>query len=148
MHRSAKHCLGIGLLLWATAPSGGATQPYPFEGTWVRVDRTCSAKATLVRTYTAREVTSVGGHCAIRRVTSGSNEFELLEDCHRGERTATVTETIRMGSPDAMTLRRQVKRLKIARGVRYARCSVAAPLVGGPPHRASPSVPDRDHDAD
>ncbi len=110
----------------STAPAP-APAAYPFEGTWIRADRPCNAKATLVRTYTAHDVVSSRSHCAIRRVEgSGAGPFELLEDCRRNP-PPRVTETIRMLAPDQFTLKRQVVRLKIPRPVRFARCTAAAP---------------------
>lgn len=120
--------LACGLLVSGAAPIpvlAPAPAPYPFEGTWIRADRPCTPRATLVRTYTAREVTSSRNQCAIRRVVGGSGGFELVQDCRRTP--AKVTETIRVLSPDLITLKRQVKRLKIPRAIRYARCTAAAP---------------------
>ncbi len=129
--------VACGLLLAAAAPAPQpvATPPaapvgYPFEGTWIRADRPCMPHATLVRTYTPRDVTSSRSHCAIRRIVANSATFELLEDCHRNP--PKVTETIRMFSPDLMALKRQVVRLKIPRAIRYARCTAAAPGSGRP----------------
>ncbi|WP_131195472.1 hypothetical protein [Lichenihabitans psoromatis] len=110
-----------------------ADASYPFVGTWIRADRVCSATAIDVRIYTAKEVTSSRSHCTIRRVASSANTFELLEECRRGERHGSVTETIRMTSPDSMMLRRQYSRLKIPRSVRYARCN-AASIPAHPAH--------------
>ncbi len=51
------------LAMFIPAPGSAAEgqPPYPFEGTWVRADRVCSAAAPRTRTYTARDVTSAGG---------------------------------------------------------------------------------------
>lgn len=113
--------LACGAVLTGAAP----VAPYPFEGTWIRADRPCTPRATLVRTYTAHEVTSSRSRCAIHRIEGGGNSFELVEDCRRNP--PKVSEKIRMLSPDAFVLRRQVMRLKIPRAVRYARCTAAAP---------------------
>lgn len=127
-----------GAALWLTVLQGPsqADPAYPFEGTWIRADRACTPTAVRSRVYTAKEVTSPRGHCAIRRVTTGSGVFELLEECRRNDRPMTVTETIRLTSPDSMTLKRQVSRLKIPRQLRYARCTPAAttPPTGAVKH--------------
>jgi hypothetical protein len=121
----------LGLLAGWTVVLPASASPvvsqYPFEGTWIRADRVCTANAIHVRTYTAREVTSTRGRCTIRRVATGSNAFELVEECRHNDRPSTVTETLRMTAPDSMTLKRQVVRLKIPRSVRYTRCPAAAP---------------------
>lgn len=116
-----------------------ADASYPFEGTWVRANRACTAAAPLARTYTAREVTSAGGHCSIRKVAAGAGQFEIFEDCRRTDHPGTFTETIRMSGPDAMVMQRQRTRLKIARPLRFIRCTIAAPAgapAKPPPHRA------------
>lgn len=119
------------LAAWAAAPDAS----YPFEGTWARADRPCTPKASLIRTYTALDVTSSLSRCSIRRVASGSGGFELQEDCRQGgTRPQKVTEIIRMTSPDSMVLKRQIVRLKIPRPVRYNRCTIAAPAPGLRPH--------------
>lgn len=122
--------------LVATA-SLGAEQPLPFEGTWVRADRICSPTAPNARTYTAHELTLTGGHCLLRKVAFGSGEWELFEECHRPERPSALTERIRMLGQDAMLIKRQVVRLKIARGRRFTRCTIAAPK----PAADKPAVP-------
>lgn len=137
----------IGLvLLWGATPSRAAEAPYPFEGTWVRAERTCTPTTIRARTYTAREVISPRGRCAIRRVASGSNSFELLEECRRGDRPSTVTETVRMIAPDSLTSKRQESRLKIPRQIRYQRCTPANPgpprSTKGPPASEPRPVPD------
>lgn len=119
--------LTLGLTVGAAAFAAKAEPSYPFEGTWIKADRVCGPASTRVRTYTAREVVSSRSRCSIRRIASGSGSFELLEECHRGDRPQTVTETLRMLSPNSMTLRRQLVRLKIPRTIRYSRCTVAAP---------------------
>ena len=112
-----------------------AAEPtYPFVGTWIRSDRVCLPSATRVRTYTAKDVTSSRGHCSIRRIASGSGNFELLEECRRNDRTQTVTEIIKVVTPDTMTLRRQFSRLKIPRTLRYSRCTVAEAPAAHRPH--------------
>ena len=123
---------GLALCCWSTLAKA---DPYPFEGTWIRADRVCSASATQVRTYSAKDVTSSLAHCTIRRVSSGSGAFELVEECRRNDRNQTVTETIRMSSPDSLVLKRQTSRLKIPRSLRYTRCS-AAPAASVHPTRA------------
>ena len=122
-----------------------AAEPsYPFEGSWVRVNRSCTANAPHAKTYTAREVTSSTAHCGIRKVAAGSGQFEIFEDCRRGERPGNFTETIRMLGPDLMVVRRQAARLKIARPLRFTRCTIAAPnvprpAVAPPRHPAAPT---------
>ena len=105
---------------------------YPFIGTWVRADRACTAAAPHVRTYTARDVSSSSGRCTFRKVVSESGHWELSEDCRRPERSGAMTETIRMLSPDVLLLKRQTSRLKIPRGRRFVRCTIAAPTVAAP----------------
>jgi hypothetical protein len=111
-----------------------AETPLPFVGTWIRADRVCSATAVEVRIYTPKEVTSLRSHCSIRRIASGSGAFELLEDCHHNDRPTRVTEIIRMTSPDSLTLKRQMSRLKIPRSIHFIRCTIAAPAPGHPTH--------------
>ena len=122
---------GLGSVLWlalgSVALSAAPEQPYPFEGTWVRTDRMCTAQAPLARTYSSHELSTSAGHCTLRRVVFGSGEYELFEDCRRMDRPGDAVERIRMLSPDLLVLKRQVNRLKIPRGRRYARCSAAAP---------------------
>ncbi len=128
---------GVLIALCGTAQAA-AEPPYPFEGVWVRAERACTATTVRERTYTAHEVVSPRGRCAIRRIAGGSSGvFELLEDCRRSDHQGSVTETIKMTTPDAMTLKRQVSRLKIARQIRYARCA-ASP---SPAPAASPRGP-------
>jgi hypothetical protein len=132
----------LGLLLAgvAIAPARAAEPSYPFEGTWVRANRVCAANAPRVRTYTAHEVTFPTGHCTFRKVATGGGQFEIFEECRKAERPGNYTETIRMLGPDLMQMRRQAARLKIARPLRYARCTVAAPTpAGGPPKAAAPA---------
>lgn len=128
--RAALLCI---VSLWSSAALA-AEPAYPFVGTWIRSDRICLPSATRVRTYTAKDVTSSRGRCSIRRIASGSGSFELLEDCKRNDRTQTVTEIIKVVTPDSMTLRRQFSRLKIPRMLRYSRCTVAAAPAGHRPH--------------
>ncbi len=108
-------------------PARAAEPSYPFEGTWVRANRVCAANAPRVRTYTAQDVTFPTGHCTFRKVAKGGGQFEIFEECRRAERPGNYTETIRMLGPDLMQMRRQAARLKIARPLRYTRCTVAAP---------------------
>ena len=128
--RRLARVLSAGLLagaaLFATE-SLGAEQPFPFEGTWVKADRICSPTAPNTRTYTAHELTSARGRCILRKVAFASGEWELFEECRRPERPGTLTERIRMLGQDAILIKRQVVRLKIARGRRYIRCTIAAP---------------------
>ena len=115
----------------SSLPGHAADAAFPFEGTWVRANRACTATAPLARTYTSREVTSAVSHCAVRKVATGSGLFEIFEECRRGEHPGNFTETIRMLGADAMVVRRQAARLKIARPLRFIRCTLAAP--GAPP---------------
>lgn len=119
---------GVALLLMGPAR---ADQPLPFEGTWVRADRVCTAGAAS-RTYTARTLVTPAGRCTLRKIAFGGGEFEIFEDCHRSERAGSVTEKIRMTGPDTMILKYQVSRLKIPRGRRFARCPAAAPKPAVP----------------
>ena len=122
------------VLLVATGPgalSAAPDQPYPFEGTWVRADRMCTAQAPLARTYSSHDLVTSAGHCTLRRVVFGSGEYELFEDCRRMDRPGDAIERIRMLGPDLLMLKRQVNRLKIPRGRRYARCTAAAPKPAG-----------------
>ena len=124
----------------AGVTAAAAAEPgYPFEGTWVRANRECVANAPRVRTYTAKDVASATGHCTYRKVAAGGGQFEIFEDCRRSERPGNYTETIRMLGPDLMQLRRQAARLKIARPLRYARCTIAAPGAGAAPRPAPAS---------
>lgn len=71
--------------------------------------------------------------CVIRKIVSGSGEFELFERCERpNEKPFTVSETLRMTGSDSMTLTRQTARLKLSRSLRFARCSTppVAPKLG------------------
>lgn len=107
--------------------------PYPFEGTWIRAEHSCTPQTVRARTYTAKEVVSPLGRCSIRRIVSSGGAFELVEDCRRNDRPQTVTETIRLTSADTMTLKRQLSRLKIPRQLRYARCAIANGVAPPPP---------------
>ena len=123
--------------LVACATGARAAEPiYPFEGSWVAANRACVAGSPHVRIYTPHEVTSRSGRCSIKKVASGSGLFEIFEDCRHSERPGDYTETIRMIGPDAMQMKRQSGRLKIARGVRYLRCA-----AGGLATKPSPSLP-------
>lgn len=127
------------LLMFATGLR--AEQPYPFEGTWVRADRMCSPSAPSARTYTSRDLALPNGHCALRRVAFVSGEWEIFEECRRGERQGSLTEKIRMLGPDSMLVKQQVVRLKIPRGHRFTRCTLAGPQkpAAGPPARSGPA---------
>ncbi len=130
------------VVLAAALPALAAESGYPFEGTWVRANRVCTANAPRVRTYTSHEVTFPTGHCSFRKVATGGGLFEIFEDCRRAERPGNYTETIRMLGPDLMQMRRSAARLKIARPLRYTRCSAAAPAAAA--HApASPAGPHR-----
>lgn len=133
-----------GLLAAALVVSGpsvfAADAPYPFEGTWIRAEHSCTPQTMRARTYTAKDVVSPLGRCSIRRIASTGSLFELVEDCRRNDRPQTVTESLRLTSADTMTLKRQLSRLKIPRQLRYARCSIAS--GAGPsshPTRVAPS---------
>ena len=121
------------------AAGARAAEPlYPFEGSWVAANRVCVAGSPHVRIYTQHEVTSRSGRCSIKKVASGSGLLEIFEDCRHSERPGDYTETIRMIGPDAMQMKRQSGRLKIARNARYLRCTAAAPgskLPSPPPLR-------------
>jgi hypothetical protein len=122
----------------AGAPAQAADAAYPFEGTWVRADRLCTATSPHARTYSHHEVFSPSDRCFYRRVEFGSGEWELDEECRRPDRRRG-TERIRVLGPDAILVRRQVVRLKIPRGRRFMRCSLAAPQNMTPaPKLASP----------
>ncbi len=135
--------VGAGVVAGAMVFWGGASTadpaPYPFEGTWVRADRICSATSPLARTYTAKEISTSNGRCNLRRVAFGSGEFELLEECHRADRRGEVTERIRMLGPDAMIVKHRVLRLKIPHGRRFVRCTIAAPAATPVPASSSPA---------
>lgn len=141
VRRPAQRAAGLltGLMaLLAVAPAAMAAEgPYPFLGTWVQASRPCTPTAR-ARTYTPKEVTSPLGRCSIRRVAGNGPTFELLEECRRNDRMGSVTEIIRMTSPDSLTLRRQVLRLKIPRQVHYARCTIAG--GSGTPARGAKST--------
>ena len=127
-------------VLAGTVAAAAAEPGYPFEGTWVRANRDCVPNAPRVRTYTARDVAFPTGHCAYRKVAAGAGQFEIFEDCRRSDRPGNYTETIRMLGPDLMQVRRQAARLKIARPLRYARCTIAAPGPAGAPRPAAPAA--------
>lgn len=142
MTSEATRSAALGLLLagLAMGSARAADPPYPFEGTWVRANRVCVANAPRVRSYTAHDVTFPTGHCTYRKVAAGGGQFEIFEECRKAERPGNYTETIRMLGPDLMQMRRQAARLKIARPLRYTRCTVAAPApAGGPPKAAIPA---------
>lgn len=119
--------LTLAIVLATLAGQAVAEAPAPFEGTWVRADRVCLPSAPSARTYTARSLVGPGGRCTIRKVAFGAGEYEIFEDCHRAERSGYVVEKIRMLGPDALVLKFQTSRLKIPRGRRFLRCTVAAP---------------------
>jgi hypothetical protein len=107
---------------------------YPFVGSWVRSDRSCSASTSRERVYTARDVTSSRGKCAIRRVAHGSGGFEIFERCERpNEKSSNVSEIIRMTGADAMVVTRRTARLKLSRSLHFSRCT-SAPAPGHPGH--------------
>ena len=133
--RRAGFTLVVLVLLGGSAAAGS----YPFEGTWVRADRVCSAAAPSLRTYTAREIVSPAGRCVLRKAVFGSGEWELFEDCRRSEHAGNVIEKIRMMGADQMIVKRQVNRLKIPRGRRYSRCTASTPKLAAPPVR--PALP-------
>lgn len=128
--------MAAALALLIPSACGAAEAPYPFEGTWIRAEHSCTPQTVRARTYTAREVVSPLGHCSIRRVAASGSLFELVEDCRRNDRPQTVTETLRLTSADTMTVKRQLSRLKIPRQLRYARCTIAGAAAQplGPPH--------------
>lgn len=132
--------LAAALALLVPAGCGAAEPPYPFEGTWIRADHSCTPQTVRARTYTAREVVSPLGRCSIRRIAANSSQFELVEDCRRNDRPQTVTETLRLTSSDAMMVKRQLSRLKIPRQLRYARCTIAGSAVQPSPQARSPRV--------
>ena len=138
LHVSRTRCamLAVAVLACAGSASAASDPPYPFEGTWVRSDRMCTPQAPLARTYTAHDLVTPGGRCTLRRVAFGSGEFELFEDCRRSERPGDAVERIRMLGPDAFVLKHQVNRLKIPRGRRYARCTLAAQKPSAPTGRS------------
>lgn len=134
--RRAAAVLGPALLAGTLAlctGAAGATDPsYPFVGSWVRSDRTCTASAARERTYTPKEVVSSRSRCGIRRVAHGSGGYELFERCERaGERPANISEIIRMTGPDTMVLTRQTARLKLSRSLRFTRCAAASQSPAG-----------------
>ncbi len=135
----------LAAMMACCAAAHAATEaPYPFEGTWIRAEHSCTPQTVRARTYTAREVVSPLGRCVIRRTASNGGAFELVEDCRRNDRPQTVTETIRMTSADSMTLKRQMSRLKIPRQLRYTRCTIASgagqPLPSA--HSPRPAAPE------
>ncbi len=136
--RSRALALSLLLAVAFAVPARAADASYPFEGTWVRANRVCAANAPRVRTYTGKDVTFPTGRCTFRKVATGGNQFEIFEDCRRAERPGNYTETIRMLGADLMQVRRQAARLKIARPLRYARCTaaVAAPAIAPKPSPA------------
>lgn len=148
MTSDASRSAAIGLLLAGIAlgPARAAEPAYPFEGTWVRANRVCAANAPRVRSYTAQDVTFPTGRCTYRKVVKGGGQFEIFEECSKAERPGNYTETIRMQGSDLMTMRRQAARLKIARPLRYARCTIAAPAPAGTPPKAA--IPAPRHAAD
>ena len=126
-------------LTFLTGASQAADGPYPFEGNWIRADRSCSASAARERIYTAHDVVATRGRCTIRKIAKSGTSFELFERCDRpNERASSVREVIRMTGPDAMVLNRQTARLKISRSLHFARC--VAPAV---PPKAAVSKPAR-----
>ena len=132
------------LVAGVVAGSARAAEPsYPFEGTWVRANRVCAANAPRVRTYTTRDVTFPTGHCTFRKVATGGGQFEIFEECRKAERPGNYTETIRMQGSDLMQMRRQATRLKIARPLRYMRCTIAAPAPANGPPKAAVPIPRR-----
>lgn len=136
---TAALALAGALLGWAGTVR--AEQSFPFDGTWVRADRVCSANAPSARTYTPRELVLANGRCALRKVAFGSGEWELFEDCRRPEHQGRVTEKIRILGPDMILIKQQVVRLKIPRGRRFARCNLAGapkPAPTPPPGRSFP----------
>ena len=124
--------------LTGVACASAAEPNYPFEGTWVRANCECLPNAPRVRTYTAKDVSFPTGHCTYRKVAAGGGQFEIFEDCRHAEHPGNYTETIRMLGPDLMQVRRQAARLKIARPLRFARCTPAAPGAAGAPRPGGP----------
>lgn len=129
----------LALLLAASTAPARAAEPYPFEGTWVRANRVCTAGAPRTRSYTAKEVTFATGRCGVTKVASSGSSYEIFEDCRRAEKPGRYTETIRMLGPDLMQMRRQAARLKIARPLRFVRCTIA----GAEPPRPAVAMPRR-----
>ncbi len=148
MTSEATRSAALGLVLAGLAMgSARAAEPsYPFEGTWIRANRVCAANAPRVRSYTAHDVAFPTGRCTFRKVATGGGQFEIFEECRKAERPGNYTETIRMLGSDLMQMRRQAARLKIARPLRYTRCTIAAPAPAGGPPKAS--VPAPHHAAD
>jgi hypothetical protein len=126
--------VGLLCVVVFSAPGEAAPEPaYPFVGTWIRSDRACSASTLRERVYTARDVTSNRGKCAISRVAHGSGGYELFERCERpNERPMNITEIIRMSGANAMTLTRRTARLKLSRSLHFNRCGEAQPASGRP----------------
>lgn len=125
--------LAVALALLVATRCTAAEAPYPFEGTWIRAEHSCTPQTVRARTYTAKDVVSPLGRCVIRRVATNGSVFELVEDCRRNDRPQTVTETLRLASADVMTVKRQLSRLKIPRQLRYARCTIASGAVQASP---------------
>jgi hypothetical protein len=122
--RQARLAMGLLLALLGTQAAGAAEASYPFVGSWVRSDRTCSASAARERVYTARDVVSNRSRCTIRRIASGSGGYQLFERCERpNDKPYTISEIIRMTGPDSMVLTRQTARLKLSRSLHFTRCS-------------------------
>ena len=102
-------------------------------GTWIRSDRACAASTLRERVYTAKDVTSSRGKCAIHRVAHGSGGYELFERCERpNEKPTTPSEIIRMAGPDAMVLTRRTARLKLSRSLHFTRCGETSSPPGKP----------------
>lgn len=123
-------------VLGLAAPRAAETT-YPFVGSWVRSDRSCSATPARERVYTAKEVVSPRSRCSIRRIAAGSGGFELFERCERpNEKPSHISEIIRMTGSDSMVLNRQTARLKLSRSLHFTRCApAAAPGALRPPAR-------------
>ena len=125
--------LATALAVLVPASCGAVEALYPFEGTWIRAEHSCTPQTVRARTYTAKEVVSPLGRCSIRRIATSGSSFELVEDCRRNDRPQTVTEILRLTSADAMTVKRQLSRLKIPRQLRYGRCTIAGAAVQATP---------------
>ncbi len=126
LHHNLMVAAALAGLLMGPIATARADQALPFEGTWVRADRVCTAAAPSARTYSGRILISPSGRCTLRNIAFGAGEYEISEECHRAERSGNVFEKIRMLGPDAMVLKYQVNRLKIPRGRRFVRCTIAA----------------------
>ena len=119
---------GLAICLLTGGMAQAAEASYPFEGSWIRADRACTASPLRERTYTAKDVVSPRGRCVIRKIVSAGSSFELFERCERpNERPASVRETIRLQAPDAMILTRQTTRLKLSRSLHFVRCPAPGP---------------------